>query len=337
MSPPASVQKSQRRRFVRAINALLLVLLPLSYWFYGPLPTSGGGSPDGFLTTRLKAHSYATIPLQDEIGFTRLTPPNLNGWHHLFAEPVQTPDAYRAARHVRPTPQRNTIVLQPIGPLDAKRMRLLHDLSDFCAAYFQIPVRIAPPLSLDINHVRRESRALNSAAVSGTKQYNASEFIGLLSTQIPGDAMLYLGVTMADLYAENLNYVFGQGSETLHTGIYSLCRYYPEFWNETPRPGDDELALRRSCQVLAHETGHMLSLPHCVFYKCVMNGSNGLDDSDDAPLDFCPLCHRKILWNLGCDGTKRYTDLLAFYQKHGLDKEAKWTAIRLKNWQALSQ
>ena len=66
-----------------------------------------------------------------------------------------------------------------------------------------------------------------------------------------------------------------------------------------------------------------------------MNGSNSLVDADNTPLDYCPICHRKLLWNLGCDGTKRYTDLLAFERKHGLEAEARWTHRRLGRWQPL--
>jgi bacterioferritin len=38
-------------------------------------------------------------------------------------------------------------------------------------------------------------------------------------------------------------------------------------------------SLRRSCKVLAHEIGHMFGLSHCVFFHCLMNGSNSLAES----------------------------------------------------------
>jgi len=34
------------------------------------------------------------------------------------------------------------------------------------------------------------------------------------------------------------------------------------------------LLLRRSMKVLTHETGHIFGLAHCVYFACVMNGSN---------------------------------------------------------------
>jgi len=86
---------------------------------------------------------------------------------------------------------------------------------------------------------------------------------------------------------------------------------------------------------LTHETGHLLGMSHCLFYKCVMNGGNGLNDTDAAPLDFCPICHRKLIWNLGCDPEKRFADLLQFHHKHGLVQEEKWMRQRLNNWRAV--
>jgi hypothetical protein len=67
-----------------------------------------------------------------------------------------------------------------------------------------------------------------------------------------------------------------------------------------------------------------------------MNGVNGLGDADATPLDYCPICLRKMLWDIGADGTKRYCDLLTFYQHHGLKSEAAWTAQRLKNWRQIA-
>ena len=36
------------------------------------------------------------------------------------------------------------------------------------------------------------------------------------------------------------------------------------------------LTLRRSCKVLAHEACHMFGIEHCVWFRCLMNGSNHL-------------------------------------------------------------
>ena len=143
-------------------------------------------------------------------------------------------------------------------------------------------------------------------------------------------------MTMTDLWADNLSYVFGLASVERRVGVYSLCRYYPEFWGgQQSRPQDKVQTLRRTCLVLNHEAGHMFGIWHCVLYKCSMNGSNSLADADNTPLDYCPVCHRRLLWNVRADGTKRYRDLIRFYRKHGLDHEAIWTEQRLMRWRQI--
>src|SRR5438034_8422840 len=114
---PQSKPILRRRRVVRAGIGLLCGLLAGIYWFFVP-PISGGGQPDGFWATRVKNQVYASLDPRDEIGFTRLTETNLPGWHRAFSEPVQTFQAYRRLRPIRPTSQRRIIVLQPIGPMD---------------------------------------------------------------------------------------------------------------------------------------------------------------------------------------------------------------------------
>jgi hypothetical protein len=68
-----------------------------------------------------------------------------------------------------------------------------------------------------------------------------------------------------------------------------------------------------------------------------MNGGNSLSDIDATPLDYCPVCHRKLLWNVGCDGVKRYRDLLRFYQKHGMTVEARWAKGRMERWRQVEE
>ncbi len=81
---------------------------------------------------------------------------------------------------------------------------------------------------------------------------------------------------------------------------------------------------------MVHEIGHVFGLPHCIDYLCVMNGSNSLDESDRQPLHLCPGCRRKLEWNRGFDIKARYRRLRAFYDRHGLAREAVWAAARLK-------
>jgi archaemetzincin len=45
---------------------------------------------------------------------------------------------------------------------------------------------------------------------------------------------------------------------------------------------------------MVHEIGHMFAVTHCVYYRCLMNGYNNIEENYKNPLDFCPICLRKI-------------------------------------------
>ena len=154
----------------------------------------------------------------------------------------------------------------------------------------------------------------------------------MLLPKLPQDAVVFLGITMEDLYAGELNYVLGFGSFENRSGVYSLARYYPEFWNESPTESTKLLTLRRSLKVLNHETSHVFGLKHCIFYDCTMNGSNSLEETDRSSIHECPVCHEKLLWNVRFDPQKRFRSLREFYTKVGLLDEAAWLSKRSEHW-----
>jgi archaemetzincin len=142
---------------------------------------------------------------------------------------------------------------------------------------------------------------------------------------------------MEDLFAEDLNYVFGLGSFENRCGVYSLARYFPEFWGEEANETSAKQALRRSFKVLNHEASHVFGLKHCILYECTMNGSNSLQETDRAPVHECPVCHRKLQWNLRFDAAKRFEELRKCYEKFGLNDEATWVKSRTENWKELNR
>lgn len=87
--------------------------------------------------------------------------------------------------------------------------------------------------------------------------------------------------------------------------------------------------LRRSCKVLAHESAHMFGLKHCVFFNCLMNGSNHLAESDARPLHLSPIDLRKLHHSVGFEPEARYRRLLDLSRKVGFDEESAWLEKRL--------
>lgn len=52
--------------------------------------------------------------------------------------------------------------------------------------------------------------------------------------------------------------------------------------------------LRRAMKVSAHELIHTFGVHHCIYYECLMNGSNHLDEADARPMELCPADLRKM-------------------------------------------
>lgn len=297
---------------------------------------AAGEVRDDTIEAEVKQRVYESVGPDAEKGFTRKKPPEPSDWLATHPEPPQPFELYRRAVRVRPTADRRTIVLLPLGVMNAEQKKLLEDMREYAEAFFQLPARIEKPVALELDgNASKFTRKVMMPLRRGTydTQYNADMILdSLLPKVLPKDAVVCLGITMEDLYSGNLNYVFGLGNMEKRVGVFSFVRYFPEFWNQARTPGAEKLALLRALKVLNHETGHMFGLPHCVFYECSMNGSNSLDETDSAPVHFCPVCRRKLLWNIGCDAEKRFEALRVFYAKHELKEEAAFMEAQLAQW-----
>jgi archaemetzincin len=122
----------------------------------------------------------------------------------------------------------------------------------------------------------------------------------------------------ADLWpGKGWNFVFGEANLRQRTGVWSV---YHDGDPET----DFRLCLRRTLSTASHETGHILGLAHCTAHLCLMNGSNRRGERDARPLYLCPVCLRKLCWNLGVEPVAYLPNLKAFWRHNGLDPESRW-------------
>eukprot|EP00618_Florenciella_parvula_P037384 CAMPEP_0119487530 /NCGR_PEP_ID=MMETSP1344-20130328/13590_1 /TAXON_ID=236787 /ORGANISM="Florenciella parvula, Strain CCMP2471" /LENGTH=144 /DNA_ID=CAMNT_0007522399 /DNA_START=80 /DNA_END=511 /DNA_ORIENTATION=+ len=78
--------------------------------------------------------------------------------------------------------------------------------------------------------------------------------------------------------------VSGEADQDKGTGIFSFARY-----RDGAGATDDSLFTRRCCSVLNHECGHLLGIKHCVYARCLMNGSSSLREAESRPLALCPI------------------------------------------------
>ncbi len=258
--------------------------------------------------------------------FAPMPAPGPHDWLAVHSESGQSFEQFVRSRPNRPDKQRNIIYLQPLGDFPADEAPPQNLLREYAAAYFAMEVRLLPSLSLSGRRItaRRNPRTQN-------RQLLTADILAVLAKRIPQDAFCLLGITMEDLYPEpSWNFVFGQASLRERVGVYSFVRYDPAFYGQ-PR-GDDhkKILLRRSCKVLAHETGHMFGLQHCLYYRCAFNGSNHLGESDARPMRACPVDLHKLHHSIGFDVARRYAALLRFYRKVGFENEAEWTKERLE-------
>lgn len=119
-------------------------------------------------------------------------------------------------------------------------------------------------------------------------QYAAPSVLNFLADKFKGKT---LGITDEDLYAEDLNFVFGQAQMSGSVSIVSIHRLNPVFYRKTP---DIQLVTERSVKETIHEVGHMLGLRHCQNERCVMRFSNTIFDVDAKSKELCERCKRQL-------------------------------------------
>lgn len=254
---------------------------------------------------------------------TRLRPlaqpppkPQPGDWLAQHKEAGQTFAQYVAARPVRKSEHLKTIYICQIGDFSPEQEQVLDIACEYLGIVYQVPVKRRSKLALaDI-----PARARRVHARWGDKQiltgYVLSE---VLQKNRPDDTLAYLAFTSSDLYPQDdWNFVFGQANLRERVGVWSIYR----FGDPAESDAAFQQCLRRTLSTASHETGHILTIQHCTAFACNMNGSNSLPESDRQPLHFCPVCLRKVCWNLQADPAEYLSKLEAFCLKHKFEEEA---------------
>lgn len=121
-----------------------------------------------------------------------------------------------------------------------------------------------------------------SAFNSLRDQYDSKLILEYLSKNFDGKT---LALTDADIYADKLNFIFGQAVSPGNAAVISVTRLKSE---------DKNLFISRSEKESVHEVGHMLGLKHCFNSKCVMSFSNDVSEVDRKNKTLCLNCKSKI-------------------------------------------
>jgi archaemetzincin len=122
-------------------------------------------------------------------------------------------------------------------------------------------------------------------------QYNSSLILRQLITKPPSDAEKILGVLEVDLFIPILTFVFGEAQLKGIGAVVSTHRLHNRFYG---LPENREVTTDRLLKEAVHELGHTFGMIHCTQPRCVMNASTYVEDIDQKPADFCPLCQKTI-------------------------------------------
>lgn len=244
--------------------------------------------------------------------------PQPGDWLSAHYEPGQTFEEYLSEKPIRPTERLNTIYIQPIADFTQRQQKIIELTTEYISLYFNLPAKILDPLPFSV--IPANARRVHPTW--GMKQILSTYILDkVLRPRRPNNALAVLGLTGIDLWpGRGWNFVFGQASLYDRVGVWSIYR------NGDPDESKEMFrrCLLRTIKTAVHEIGHILTMRHCIAYECVMNGSNHREESDRRPVYLCPVCLKKLCWNLGIDPLERYKRLESFCLKNNLIKEAKF-------------
>lgn len=262
-------------------------------------------------------------------GFEPIPPPESGDWLSAHEEPGQTYAQLKASKRNFPSGKRRKLYLLPLGEVAAGKSPSLEGLRELTAAYFGLETVLLPRARLDPGAFSpRENPG------TGIPQILTGDVMTWLKGRLPEDAYFLLAITLSDLYPDPAwNFVFGQGSPRGRVGVYSFARLDPAFpaAERQEKLGEEERArlfLRRAFRTLVHEAGHMFGLLHCIYFRCVMNGSNNLEEADSQPTEPCPICLRKLHSSCRFDPAARLEKLARALERLKLEPEAAWASRR---------
>lgn len=253
---------------------------------------------------------------------TKKIPPQEGDWLHTYREAGQPFQEYVASDPVRRCDELQTIYLCLVGKFSSAQERILEITQEYLSLYFNSQVRIHNRVSLDSVPASAQRRHPAGGQLQFLTQYFLDES---MKSDCPADALAYVAFSSVDLWTKDVdgrdwNYVFGQASLRNRLGVWSLARFgNPE----------DSLQAYAECLKLtmgtaSHEIGHILGMRHCVYYECNMNGSNHLNEARRAPLPLCPICLRKICWNMKVEPRSYLQKLLEFSKKYDIQRDTTW-------------
>mgnify|MGYP006281621671 CR=1 FL=1 len=134
------------------------------------------------------------------------------------------------------------------------------------------------------------------------EQYDASKILDrLMYLAKDNEVFRVLGVLDEDIYASDLNFVFGvakvpkfRNIDKSLASLISVARLRESYYG---KPKNEQLFRERILKEALHEIGHTFGLDHCD-NLCVMKFSNSLPETDIKPAEYCNECNLELNSNL---------------------------------------
>lgn len=250
------------------------------------------------------------LPLHAKLG--KPVPGDWLAEHH---EPGQSYAQYVQSRPVRPDRKRRVIYVQPLGEFTPTQKKIVALAAEHLGLHFGLPTRLSDDLPLDLIP---ETARRKHPEWGGDQVLSTFVLQHVLKPRLPDDAVACIAFTASDLWpGAGWNFVFGQASLSDRVGVWSIHR----FGDPDASDAAYKLCLRRTLKIGSHETGHIFSIPHCIYYQCNMCAGNHLEEMDRFPLWLCPNCLAKVCWATGQTPREHYAGLVTFFQREGLDAE----------------
>jgi len=247
---------------------------------------------------------------------TELAPPKPGDWLFFYGEQEkgQTFEEYRTCGAMLPYEGHRVIYIQPIGTFLSDQRKVLELTAEFMQYFFSMEVKFLPDLPESVVPATAWRQRASRQAYAETICRD------VLATHFPNDGAYVIAFTPFDLWADDLNYVFGLAFLQGRVGVWSIYHF------GDPGGGKDAFrrCLLRTMKLAVHETGHMFSIAHCTRYECVMCGCNSLAESDRHPLALCPECLPKIWCATQADPIERFRKMAAFCAEQGLENEKRF-------------
>jgi len=301
-------------------------------------------------------------------------PTSVDDWLAQYAERGQTFANWKQHYHV-PVEQRS-IAIMPIGDMAAADGPNMEMFVKYLRIFFTgVDVILLPGAlvedrgtsgfvaSWDELNVAVRSRAQSHKYTKhkyvGThRQFRIGDFAPLAEYALKHTRgkRIYcvIGVSMLDLHMDTTD-EFCMGAATMggqRVGVFSFARYHPQFSDRSLQPehalfnareGDGvsaeemtRMLTLRCVKTATHELLHLFGVDHCIYARCLMNGTGHLKEDFSAPQHLCLICLHKLAYvlsvNLPVDSrakrvidiVKRYNDLADWFEHMHSLTDARW-------------